>query len=152
MAQQVRKWVVRLTAAQRAELERVVRSQKVSALVSRRARILLLADAAHLEGRRTDEYIGERLAMTRRQVQRVRLQFVQRGLPPTLQRQVRSDRGTPKTLDGSAEAQLVTLSCSTPPAGRERWTLQLLVDELCRLQVVTSVCRETVRKTLKKIA
>lgn len=152
MAQQVRKWVVRLTAEQRAELERLVRSQNASALVSRRARILLLADADHPEGRRTDDYIGERLGMTRRQVQRVRLKFLQQGLSTTLKRQVRSDCGTPKTLDGTAEAQLVTLCCSTPPEGRQRWTLQLLVDELCRLQVVTTVCRETVRRTLKKIA
>lgn len=152
MAQQVRKWVVRLTAEQRAELERVVRSQNASALVSRRAKILLLADADHLEGRRTDDDIGERLGMTRRQVQRVRLKFLQQGLSTTLKRQVRSDCGTPKTLDGPAEAQLVTLCCSTPPEGRQRWTLQLLVDELCRLQVVTTVCRETVRRTLKKIA
>ena len=49
-----------------------------------------------------------------------------------------------------AAQQLVSLCCSTPPEGRSRWTLQLLVDELCRLQVVTSVCRETVRMCLKK--
>lgn len=152
MAQQVRKWVVRLTAEQREELERLVRSQKTSALAVKRARILLLADAVHPEGRRTDEFIGERIGMTRRQVQRVRFKFLQQGLSATVKRKVRSDRGTPKTLDGPSEAQLVTLCCSTPPEGRERWTLQLLVDELCRLQVVTTVCRETVRKTLKKIA
>lgn len=152
MAQQVRKWVVRLPVEQRAELEQVVRSQNASALVSRRAKILLLADADHPEGRRTDDDIGERLGMTRRQVQRVRLKFLQQGLSTTLKRQSRSDRGTPKTLDGTAEAQLVTLCCSTPSEGHQRWTLQLLVDELCRLQVVTTVCRETVRRTLKKIA
>lgn len=152
MAQQVRKWVVRLTEDQRHELESLARSQKASALVAKRARILLLADAQHPEGRRTDEYIGETLGLTRRQVQRVRLKFLEQGLSATLKRQIRSDRGIPKTLDGEAEAQLVTLCCSTPPEGREQWTLQLLVDELCRLQIVQTVCRETVRKTLKKIA
>jgi hypothetical protein len=44
----------------------------------------------------------------------------------------------------------VTLCCSSPPKGRERWTLQLLCDELARLQIVESVCRETVRSCLKK--
>lgn len=94
MAQQVRKWVVELTAEQREELERVVRSQQASALVAKRARILLLADAVHPEGWRTDESIGETVGMTRRQVQRVRLKFLQQGLSTTLRRKVRSDRGT----------------------------------------------------------
>jgi hypothetical protein len=90
--------------------------------------------------------------MTRRQVQRIRLKFSQEGLSKTLRRQIRSDANIPKTLDGRAEAQLVTLCCSTPPDGRQRWTIRLLADELCRLQVVATVCPETVRQTLKKIA
>ena len=44
----------------------------------------------------------------------------------------------------------MTLCCGTPPEGRQRWTMQLLADELCRLKVVTHVCPETVRQTLKK--
>ncbi len=152
MAQQVRKWVVQLSKSEREELERIVRSQKASALQLKRAKILLLSDNNHPDGRRTDEYIGELLGMTRRQIQRIRTKFVQQGLECTLKRKVRSDQGTPKVFDGQAEAQLVTLCCSTPPEGNQRWTMQLLVDELTRLQVVTSVCKETVRKTLKKIA
>ena len=35
-----------------------------------------------------------------------------------------------------------------PPAGRERWTLRLLADELVRLEVVDAVSHETVRRTL----
>lgn len=60
--------------------------------------------------------------------------------------------GHAQKIDGQVEARLVTLCCSTPPEGHQQWTLQLLVDELGRLKVVASVCRETVRKTLKKIA
>jgi hypothetical protein len=53
-------------------------------------------------------------------------------------------------IDGEVEAQLIMLSCSDPPAGRDAWTLQLLCDELSRLGVVKSVCPETVRRSLKK--
>ena len=151
MVQQVRKWILSLTPRQRQEVERLARSQKVSTLISRRARVLLLADQNHSEGRRTDETIADLVGMTRRQVQRIRLKCVQQGLSDVLQRTIRSDKGVPKTFDGAAEARLVTLCCSTPPKGHQRWTLNLLVDELTRLQVVASVCRETVRKTLKKI-
>jgi len=39
-----------------------------------------------------------------------------------------------------------------PPKGFGKWTLQLLADQLVQLEVVESICPETVRKTLKKIA
>ncbi|MCA8989339.1 MAG: IS630 family transposase [Planctomycetaceae bacterium] len=150
MGQQVRKWVVELSVEQRAELQKTARSQKCSSLMVKRARVLLLSDVSHPEGRRTDEQIAALVGMTRRQVQRIRSKFSHEGLEATTRRKVRSDQGTPKVFDGRAEAQLVTLSCSTPPEGHQRWTLRLLVDELSRLQIVTSVCPETVRKTLKK--
>jgi hypothetical protein len=148
----VRKLVVRLSLEQRQQLEEVVRSQTTSALIHKRARLLLLSDADHVDGRRPDWQIGEIIGLTEKQVKRIRHKFVQDGLEVTLQRQVRADTGSRKTFDGKAEAQLVTLCCSDPPAGQQRWTLSLLVDELCRLQVVGTVCRETVRQTLKKIA
>jgi len=87
-----------------------------------------------------------------RTVVQVRREFVREGLPRALQRKPPEKPPTPPKFDGPAEAQLITLCCSQPPEGRDRWTLQLLVDELCRLQVVTSVAPETVRRYLKKIA
>jgi hypothetical protein len=35
-----------------------------------------------------------------------------------------------------------------PPAGYDRWSLQLLADELAVLELVPSICAEMVRKTL----
>lgn len=141
---------VHLTAAQRAELDAVVRQQTVGASKARRARILLLADRDHLDGRRSDGHIAEVVGLCARQVVRIRQKFVRDGLAPALDRKDRAPSAAPPKLDGAAEARLVTLCCSTPPDGRRTWTLQLLVDELCRLKVVASVCRETVRQCLKK--
>ena len=152
MSETVRKHDVHLTAEQRGELERLARSGSASAAEVRRARILLLSDADHVEGRRPDWQIAEIVGRAVKQVARVRQQFVTAGLAETLTRKRRSDAGEAKVFDGKAEARLVTLCCSDPPAGRQRWTLQLLVDELCRLKVVASVCPETVRQCLKKIA
>jgi hypothetical protein len=53
-------------------------------------------------------------------------------------------------IDGKVEATLVAICCSPAPAGRARWTMQLLADELVGRKVVTHVCKETVRKALKK--
>jgi hypothetical protein len=142
---------VRLTAKQRGEFESLVRRQSVSAAKQRRARILLMADENHPDGRRPDWHIAEAVGISERQVVRIRRQFVREG-NPTLERKTRADAGVAKRLDAKAQARLVTLSCSRPPEGRDRWTLQLLCDELGRLQVVESVCVETVRQCLKKTA
>jgi hypothetical protein len=118
----------------------------------RRARILLMADEGHPAGHQSDEEIAEAVGLCTRQVVRIRQKFVREGVAPTLARKQRATPPRPPKFDGRAEAKLVALCCSTPPEGHQRWTLSLLVDELCRLQVVASVCPETVRKCLKKIA
>lgn len=138
---------VHLSAEDRAELEAVCRKQSVAAAKVRRARVLLMSDEDHSDGRRKDWEIAEAVGVSERQVCRIRQAFVRSG-ELKLDRKQRS--GEPKIFDGKKEAKLVTLCCSSPPDGCERWTLQLLCDELVRLQVVTSVCRETVRKHLKK--
>lgn len=152
MAQPNQKIEVVLEDSQRKELEGLVRSGTASARKVRQARILLMADEDRREGHRPDWYISERVGVSVRQICRIRQRFVREGLGATVERKSRSDSGVPQKMDGQAEAQLVALCCSEPPAGHQRWTLQLLVDELCRLKVVASVCRETVRQTLKKIA
>jgi hypothetical protein len=140
-----------LTAKQRGELEALCRQRSVGASKVRRAKILLMADENHPDGRRPDWQIAEAVGISERQVVRIRQQFVREG-HPTLERKARSDAGVRRRLDAKAEATLVTLSCSRPPEGRDRWTLRLLCDELGRLQVVESVCVETVRQCLKKTA
>jgi hypothetical protein len=146
------KFRVYLTDRQRRELELVCRQQRCPAAKLRRARILLLADESHPSGHHLDEEIAELVGLCKRQVVRIRQQFVRHGVKPTLARKVRATPPRPYKFDGRAEAKLVALCCGTPPAGRERWTLSLLVDELRRLQIVASVCPETVRRCLKKIA
>ena len=143
------KYRVRLTKQQRAALEAICRRQSVAAAKVRRARILLMADEKHPAGRKPDWQIAEAVGLSERQVVRIRQQFVREG-DPSLDRKPRSDAGVSKAIDAKAEATLVTLCCSDPPQGRDRWTLQLLCDELGRLEVVESVCCETVRKCLKK--
>lgn len=142
-----RKLKVHLTDSERAALAAVCRKQSVPAAKLRRARILLMADEESSDGRRRDWEIAQAVGISERQVCRIRQQFVRSG-ELNLDRKKRV--GEPKVLTGKAEAKLVTLCCSSPPEGRERWTLRLLCDELARLQVVTSVCPETVRQRLKK--
>ena len=131
---------VRLTKSQRKELESVCRKQSIGVSKRRKARILLMSDENDPSGRRRDWEIAEAVGISSRQVCRIRQSFVRDG-DFKLDRKPRI--GEPKVLTGEAEAKLVTLCCSSPPDGREKWTLQLLCDELARLKIVKSVCRET---------
>jgi hypothetical protein len=144
------KYQVLLAADARAELEAITRKSSAGAAKIRRAKILLLADEANPEGGYADWEIADQVGICTRQVVRIRQKFVKEGVQPTLVRAARSDAGVPRAIDGRAEAQLITLACSTPPEGRDHWTLQMLCDELQRLHIVKSVCCETVRQVLKK--
>ena len=148
MPDTTQKLKVRLSAGQRQELDSVCHRQSVAAAKVRRARVLLMSDEAHPEGRRRDWEIAEAVGLSERQVVRIRQQFVRLGAA-ILERQPRPS--VPGKLDGAAEAHLVTLCCSSAPDGRDCWTLQLLCDARARLKVVESVCPETVRKCLKKM-
>ena len=141
--------VVRLTPAERAELQQVIHAGAAPARKQIRARILLKADTSQAGPRWTDAAIAEALECGVRTVARVRAQFATAGLAATLQRQPRRAT-TPPKLDAAAQAQLVALACSAPPTGRTRWTVRLLSARLVELGIVPSIAPETVRQTLKK--
>lgn len=145
-----RKLQVRLTDDQRQRLTDLTRNGSSPAKKIRHARILLLADADHPDGRRNDVYIAEVLEVHVNTVKRTRWRFVRAGEAPALDRKPRESPPVAPKVDGAVEAQLVALCCSKAPEGRARWTMSLLAGELTRRGVVTSICAETVRRALKK--
>ena len=141
------KYVVRLTAAERQSLQELTAGKRVAAAKVLRARILLKAD---VEGPAwSDPEIAEALDVGLSTIHRLRERFVEEGLEAALARRPNSQNRVRK-LDGSKEAHLIALTCSSPPEGRCRWTLQLLADKLVELRLVDSISAETVRQTLKK--
>ena len=143
------KYAVYLTEAERAQLRTLVGSGVAPARLLTRSRILLKADQGEGGAAWSDAAIAGALEVHPTTVARVRRQFVEEGLEAALERK-RPDRVYARTCDGEAEAHLVALACSRPPAGRERWTLRLLAEELVRLEVVEAVSYETVRRTLQQ--
>lgn len=141
--------LVRLTTAERRDLERAIRAGAGPAWVLTRARILLKAD--HGEGGPgwSDAAVAGALDVNPSTVLRVRRQFATDGLAATLERK-RPDRVYERALDGAQEAKLIAIACAEAPDGHARWSLRLLADELVRLEVVETVSHETVRQTLKK--
>ncbi len=143
------KYAVKLTEVERAQLRTMIGSGEAPARTLARARILLKANQGEGGPGWTDAAIAGALDVHPATVARVRRRFVEAGLEAALERK-RPDRVYERALDGAAEARLVAVACSPPPAGRERWTLRLLADELVRLEVVEGISHETVRRTLKQ--
>ena len=73
---------------------------------------------------------------------------VKEGIESALGRKEQANRR--RKIDGTVEAHIVAIACSEAPEGRERWTLQLIADELVRLGVVESISDTAVGNTLKK--
>jgi hypothetical protein len=146
----MKKYVVTLTAAERQDLTALITAGKGAAAKLAHARVLLKADAAFGGPAWPDERIAEAVEVSRATVERVRQRFVEQGLPAALVRKQPDRPNRQPVLDGAAEARLIALACSQPPAGRAAWTLRLLADKLVQLEVVPSVSHETVRQALKK--
>lgn len=88
------------------------------------------------------------LGIGRTAVWRARAAYLQGGVDLGVFDVARS--GRPRQYDTDAEARVTALACTTPPAGRQRWTLVELERAARQEHGLGSVSRETVRRMLKK--
>jgi hypothetical protein len=141
--------IVRLTTAERRELDQLITTGVGAAWRLTRARILLKADRG-VRGRRwTDQAIAEAVEVSPRTVARVRAAFGAGGVAAALARKPPA-REYVRKLDGAGEAVLVELVCGGYPEGKKRWSLRLLSDQLVALGVVEQIAPNTVRAVLNK--
>ena len=144
-----KKYIVRLSEAERAELGALVKTERAAARKRLHAQVLLKADEGEHGPAWTDAAIMNALEVDVRTVERLRQCLVEEGLETALNGRPQLRYKSPK-LDGVQEAHLVALACSAPPEGRNRWTLRLLADRMVELEHVDTVSYETVRQVLKK--
>jgi transposase len=143
----LKKYIVRLTDAERKTLTEVVAKLKGSSQKVRRAQILLKADADGPAW--TDAKIAEAFDCRTKTVENIRERFVTAGFDLTLNGKPRVEP-RPKLLDGEQEAKLIAMRLGPPPAGFANWTLRLLAEQVVALEIAESISHETVRRTLKK--
>ena len=146
----VKKYIVNLSAEERAYLEPFTTTGRRAADRITRARILLKADSSQAGGSWSDDAIATALDVGVRTVERVRRRFVELGLEASLVRQPGGGRKQ-SCLNGEQEAHLIALVCSEAPVGQARWTLRLLARQMVQLGYVDAVSHETIRQTLKKM-
>jgi transposase len=142
----LKKYIVRLTDAERQTLVQVVAKLKGSSQKARRARVLLKADADGPGW--TDAKIADAFGCRTKTVENIRERFVTQGFEITLNGQPRPK--PPRLLDGEQEAKIIAMRLGRPPAGFANWTLRLLAEQVVALEIVESISYETVRRTLKK--
>jgi hypothetical protein len=147
-----RKARIRLNGEQRSHLQAIVADGDTRRKRFIHARVLLMADEADdfRGGGHTDQQIGDALGVATKTVARIRYAFLRGGITVAVERKRRERPPVEPVIDGKAEASLVAICCSPAPAGRRRWTMKLLADELVARKLVVHVCKETVRKALKK--
>ncbi len=143
-------YVVRLGDEERTKLVELLGKKHFAAKKRMRAQVLLKADASEDGPAWMDNRIAEAFDVSVVTVEKIRKSYVLEGFEAAIERKKQCRLSRQPVLDGAKEARLVALCCGTVPAGHGRWTLRLLADKLVELQIVESVCHETVRQALKK--
>jgi transposase len=138
---------VSLSESNRSFLLDVTRKGSAPARVQTRARILLLSDKSQGAGR-TQAQVAHALGVSTATVSTTCRRFAQDGKDAALYERPRP--GQKPKITGEVEAQLIMLACSDPPAGKGKWTMQLLADKLVELALVESISDSAICDRLKK--
>jgi len=132
---------ITLTSDEQAQLRSFVQGGKGAFRRLKRAQILLAAASGS-----ADADIAANVGVGTSTVYRTKRRFVEEGLEAALSEEPRP--GAERKLDASEEALLIATACSAPPAGRARWTLELLAGAMVKLTSHRSLSSETVRRRL----
>jgi Homeodomain-like domain len=146
----VKKYVVRLSAEERAQLDELIRKGKRSAQRLTKARILLKADVSERGKGWSDSRIAAALDTSIANIERTRRQLVEEGFEAVLTRKYNPNSARPRIFDGVAEAKLIALTLSPAPEGYARWSLRLLEEKVVELNIVGKTSDNTIGRTLKK--
>jgi hypothetical protein len=145
-----KKYIVRLSDAEREELKTIVKKLKGSSQKVRRAQILLKADVRGPGWK--DARIADAFSCRVQTIENLRKRLVTEGFEVAIDGKPRSHTPREKILDGKQEAKVIALRLGNPPKGFANWSLRLLADHVVELGIVDSISHETVRQTLKKTA
>ena len=145
------KYIVTLEKEERDGLLATVSKGKGGAQTIRRANILLAVDRGRFSDlRMTDEEAAAAYRTSPRTVYAAKKSFVEDGLEAAIGRKEGSGSSGRRKINGEAEAKIVALTCTDPPAGHALWTLRLLADKVVELGILESVTHVAIGDVLKK--
>ncbi len=138
---------VTLTEEERKELQEQIQSGGKGYRI-KHAQILLKLDEQPENEDWTYDRIGEAYSASRGTIAGVAKRFVMEGMEAALGRKKQENRH--RKVTGEVEAQLTLIACSDVPEGKDHWTMQMIADELIRLEVVDYITDTTVCEVMKK--
>ncbi len=141
------RYKVTLTAEEREELEKLIQKGGKGYRI-KHAQILLKLDDKPENKKWTYERIKEAYHTSNETIANVAKRFVTDGLEAALGR--KKQENYHRKVTGEIEAKICLIACSEPPKGRSRWTMQMIADELIRLNVVDYITDTTVCEVMKK--
>ena len=117
----MKKYLVRLEAEERGQLEQLVRVGKAAVYRIRHANILLAVDESEAGPKLKDAQAAEALGVAVRSIESLRKRFVEEGLDTALDRRKQVRPSVEWMFDGEKEAKLIAVACGAKPEGRVRW-------------------------------
>ncbi len=138
---------VKLTGEEREELIHLIQRGGKGYRI-KHAQILLKLDDRPESKEWSYKRIKEAYHTSNGTVAGVAKRFVTAGLEAALGR--KKQENYHRKVTGEVEAEICVIACSKPPEGRSRWTMQLIADELIRLEVVEYITDSTVCEVMKK--
>ena len=143
------KYVIELSAEEKAKLTEIVTKGNSPARTILRANILLASDRQS-EMYMTVSETAKAYHTTPTTVQNVRASYCGKGLEATIHRKKRETPPVPAKVTGEVEAHVIALACGEPPEGYAKWTLRLLANKTVELGYIDSISHATIRTILKK--
>jgi transposase len=147
MKRRMDKYFVRLTESEREELKKFIQKGGKGYRI-RHAQILLKLDQSLENIGWTYNKIQESYGATHATIAKIAKRFVLEGMEAALGRKKQENRR--RKVTGEVEAQICVIACSNPPEGKSRWTIQMIADELIRLEIVDYITDSTVCEVMKK--
>ena len=136
-----------MTSSEIEELESIIQKGGKGYRI-KHAQILLKLDDKPENSEWTYDRIKDAYNAAHSTIAGVAKRFVTEGLEAALGR--KKQENYHRKVTGEVEAQICTIACSTPPEGRTRWTMQMIADELIRLEVVDYITDSTICEVMKK--
>ena len=138
---------VRLTPEERNELQTIIQKGGKGYRI-RHAQVLLKLDKIPENNEWTYDRIQSAYKSSHATIAGIAKRFVYDGLEAALGRKTHNNYR--RKVTGEVEARICLIACSDPPKGSSRWTMQMIADELVRLEVVDSISDSAVCEAMKK--
>lgn len=142
----------RLTQNEPTELEAIKNGRTLGRTVLSAQAILLMdkSDLTPPHSGLSVKEVSEFVGLSERTVSSLREKTALEGPMAALNRKERDVTTRPRKFGGDIEARIIQIACTDPPAGRNRWTIQLIHDEPVELKIVDTISLMTIQRTLKK--